>query len=221
MPKRPQDTVYTPLPIVNLIVRDILVFCCKRGDRNEYPVKSLTIVDFAAGDNRFLREVKTQIPSCHTLSFDTEPKSKDVCKKDWFSVKSLPNDCIIGFNPPFGYHGSLARRFLEHAASFRPRFLLSIVPQFHGRWHGPKGYVLLKRQTLSSTYETLYGDPVKVYVPTFYVLFGRADLVSSLSTSTKKHKFPLRRLARLDLFLRDHRHKISRNGRILYRQTGE
>jgi hypothetical protein len=35
---------------------------------------------------------------------------------------------VIGLNPPFGKDNSLARKFVEHAAAFRPRLMVLIVP---------------------------------------------------------------------------------------------
>ena len=44
---------------------------------------------------------------CDTFTFE---------KKDWMTVSELPKDCIVGFNPPFGYKGKVSREFAAHGA---------------------------------------------------------------------------------------------------------
>ena len=40
-----------------------------------------------------------------------------------------PESLVVGLNPPFGKNGSLANKFVEHAARFlQPRMIVLIVP---------------------------------------------------------------------------------------------
>ena len=44
---------------------------------------------------------------------------------------------VIGLNPPFGKHNALATMFVRHAAEFRPRVMVLIVPP---GVYVPRGY---------------------------------------------------------------------------------
>lgn len=39
-----------------------------------------------------------------------------------------PDSLVIGLNPPFGRAGTLANKFVEHAATHCPRLIVLIVP---------------------------------------------------------------------------------------------
>lgn len=58
-------------------------------------------IDFSCGSNAF-----APLLSCKTISYDISPAPNAIAQ-DWFSVSSLPEDSIIGLNPPFGYQGQV------------------------------------------------------------------------------------------------------------------
>lgn len=73
------------------------------------------IVEPSAGNGSF----SNQLPS-KTLALDLEPENELITKKDWFSFNNERNTnkiLVIG-NPPFGQQGSLAVKFINHAAKF-------------------------------------------------------------------------------------------------------
>lgn len=43
----------------------------------------------------------------------------------------------MGLNPPFGFNGSLANKFISKALEFRPKILILIVPSQTERFHLP------------------------------------------------------------------------------------
>ena len=124
--------------------------------------KSDTYVDFSAGHNDFgpLLQLRKWV------GFDLYPPStpqpsQHFRRVNWFNVKSLPKDCVIGLNPPFGKRGELALRFLVHAMSaFRPRLILAIIPR-DTQWQRPAakfGYAV------HSSFNTLVAGSV-FYIP--------------------------------------------------------
>lgn len=85
------------------------------------------LVDFSAGDDRFCRMFDMT-----TESYDISPRSHSVNKANWFEVDALCckyESLAIGLNPPFGYKGQTARKFVEHAAQFSPDIIVLIVPR--------------------------------------------------------------------------------------------
>lgn len=85
-----------------------------------------TFVDFSCGDNYFCREC---IPSVNSIGYDIMPKDDTtVTRADWLTVQHLPKNLVIGLNPPFGYQGSMAKKFVKKALSFDPYALVLILP---------------------------------------------------------------------------------------------
>lgn len=93
--------------------------------------KETTFVDFSCGNNDFVG-----LLGCKSISFDINP-IQGAITRDWLTVRDLPLDVVIGLNPPFGYQGQMARRFVEHALHFSPRYMALILPNL--RWN-PPGY---------------------------------------------------------------------------------
>lgn len=81
---------------------------------------------------------------------------------------------IIGLNPPFGYRGKSAKRFVEHACrEFRPEVLVLILPIM--RWV-PDGYVEESRRNLDS--RSFYrggtgGNGTEFEYPCIFVVYRR------------------------------------------------
>ncbi|CAM6035194.1 unnamed protein product [Sphagnum compactum] len=108
------------------------------------------VVDFCCGANDFSTQAYQELSkfgkNCEFMNFDIHPPKNDFCfhKRDWMSVRSreLPsgNRLIIGLNPPFGVHAAIANVFVQHAATFRPKLIVLIVPPETKR---PDGYELI------------------------------------------------------------------------------
>jgi hypothetical protein len=94
-------------------------------------------IEPSAGEGVFL----TRVPGA--IGYDIEPKHPSIRQADFLTV-DLPSECIVFGNPPFGRQGSLAKKFIGHAAkaasmigfilprSFvKPSMQKSFPPSFH------------------------------------------------------------------------------------------
>lgn len=95
-------------------------------------------------------------------------------KKSWFDVTAndFPpaKNYIMGFNPPYGYRGKLARDFISHCLTFglgkRCPLLVFLVPYLRG-WC-PQNYVEEGHQTEKSKDIFYYPGKKKKIIPDFY-----------------------------------------------------
>jgi hypothetical protein len=62
-----------------------------------------------------------------TAAYDLNPTRPDITRADWFSV-TVPRDCVVIGNPPFGFAASLAVKFFNHAAT-GAKAIAFIVPR--------------------------------------------------------------------------------------------
>jgi hypothetical protein len=92
-------------------------------------------IEPSAGDGSFLQV----LPKDRTISFDIEPRHKDIIQQDFLTwtpeyyeclnaVKVRLENIVVFGNPPFGLRGNLALRFINHAAKFAD-FVCFILPQ--------------------------------------------------------------------------------------------
>jgi len=108
-------------------------------------------VDTCCGENNWLKAVQDvcgsrnrSIGGVTFQAFDLFPaKNKqpgNAQVADWFTVNAAqlglvphghvqPDQLVMGLNPPFGMGNSLAAKFINHMAAFRPRLIVLIVPQ--------------------------------------------------------------------------------------------
>jgi len=119
--KKVSEQFYTTRNLVKELVGDIATHC---GDATVF-------VDCSAGDGFAGYVLKQALPSLkHIEMYDLHPNALlgadlgtefRVKKQDWFALQQLKHkpkkngSIIIGFNPPFGFRGSEARKFVEHA----------------------------------------------------------------------------------------------------------
>ncbi|KAD6454149.1 hypothetical protein E3N88_08855 [Mikania micrantha] len=97
------------------------------------------IVDFCCGSNDFSCFMKEKLDimgkRCKFKNYDliTPKNAFNFEKRDWFSVpvEALPDGSrlVMGLNPPFGVHASLANKFIDHALKFKPKLIILIVPK--------------------------------------------------------------------------------------------
>lgn len=93
-------------------------------------------VDFSAGDNRFGAALLDSGTISGYMGFDvfppaaigdsTSPQHFRVC--NWFDVQRIPDNAVIGLNPPFGNQGTLALQFIAHALTLQPVVVLLVTP---------------------------------------------------------------------------------------------
>lgn len=114
----------------------------------EYINNISSCLDFSAGNNKFNNIMKEHFDEIHNFyAFDVEPTNANVLKKDFFDVEPFHVD-LIGFNPPFGWKSSIAKKFLEHAAKFSPKYFLVILP-FNLSYIYPNQYEEIYVESLS------------------------------------------------------------------------
>jgi len=93
-----------------------------------------TTIDSSAGTNYFCKYLKSKYPNIKTISYDIDPPINcegQVHKQDFLKLsKSQTNGVtLLGFNPPFGYRGVQAKKFIEHGIKvFYPDIIFMIVP---------------------------------------------------------------------------------------------
>jgi len=143
-----------------------------------YLEKNITFVDFSCGKNEF-----APLLGCPFLAFDVSA-APNATVADWLKVSKLPNDIAIGLNPPFGYQGQIARKFIEHALKFSPRYMFLILPNM--RWQ-PPGYEIVYSKELA---EDSFYDPTtnKSYkeISTTFTIFKKS--FKSVDKPTKIHE---------------------------------
>jgi hypothetical protein len=66
-------------------------------------------IEPSAGEGVFLSRV------AGAIGYDIDPKHPAIRKADFLTV-DLPPECVVFGNPPFGRQGSLAKKFIQHAA---------------------------------------------------------------------------------------------------------
>ncbi len=128
----------------------------------QYISKDITFVDFSCGDNVF-----SSMLFCDFVAYDVFP-AKNAIQQDWFTVSELPSKVIIGLNPPFGYQGSLAKKFIEHSLQFKPEYFFLILPSM--KWF-PCGYEEIFSMDLpeDSFYDPSNGKSLKEICTTFHI----------------------------------------------------
>lgn len=83
------------------------------------------IIEPSAGDGSFSNNL--YVFEGNIISYDLYPKANNIIKADFLSVKIKKDALVIG-NPPFGFAGSLAVKFFNHAAK-EAKAIAFIVPR--------------------------------------------------------------------------------------------
>jgi len=96
---------------------------------------------------------------------------------------------IIGLNPPFGYQGATARKFVEHALLFKPKYMFLILPNL--RW-APPGYVLVYQENLANN---SFYDPItnRIHkeISTTFNIFEMSPTIPTYTIASIPQKTPL------------------------------
>lgn len=123
----PLDQYYTKPEIIAVCVDRLLL------QLSLVTLDDQIIVDASCGDDRFATMLKTQLNGFKNYSFDIDPalETLDVLIKDFNQVQSidLNHRCggILGFNPPFGYHGQTAIAYLQHFITLQHPNLIGLI----------------------------------------------------------------------------------------------
>lgn len=156
----------------------------------ESGLASPSVLDFSAGDGRFCHVLETMMELGKVYQFDINPTDEEVVRRDFFEVELEEKVDIVGFNPPFGHRGHIARRFITHAAqTLKPTLMALIVPytQFNII---PKHYKIVHEQTLTDAFykkETM--APVHINGCRLLILQRDMDFVPEVLVRPKKPVF--------------------------------
>lgn len=147
------------------ILKDVIIPVVKK-----YVNSATSLVDFSCGKNQFISLLNSSIRK--GTAYDIAPTHEGIesgaIAMDWFKVKSLPRNACIGLNPPFGYRGNIAQKFIDHALTIgRPQYLFLILPI--RKWNTP-GYVEIEKVKLPLN-AFLYLDGKEFSYPSFFHVF--------------------------------------------------
>jgi predicted RNA methylase len=123
----------------------------------------------------------------------SNPDTFSFTKKDWLSVqkKELPNDFILGFNPPFGHKAKTSRLFAKHGIMLGATiicWLSSHLSGARGRSWLPDGFIVTYREDI----------PDNAFRHNGNLFSARADFRIYIQ-DTEKHKAIVEKQKRLDL----------------------
>lgn len=144
------DKYYTPLELVKQCVKEIKQVC-----HIEY------VIDTSCGNNLFVKEMNLPYES-----YDIDPPkeyygkiSKTNFLKQIFE-KEIPENTLIGFNPPFGWRSSIAKQFVLKMLLLKPKYIALILlePTTTNKWQ-------------FTNYKTIFEKDIFCHVPCkFFVL---------------------------------------------------
>ena len=122
------------------------------------------------------------LPEEKRIGVDIEPKIDDILKSDFLSwFPSTENNICIG-NPPFGFRGHMALKFINHASKFSD-FVCFILPQtFDSNGRGSckkrvKGLNLIHSERIDSSF--FYPDGKSVVVNVVFKVWGNIIVEAS------------------------------------------
>lgn len=104
------------------VLETIAAFC------KDVLTSDMTYVDFSCGTNDFARLIQPRAVIAYDISPTKAAVQSGAITASWFDVTSVPENSVVGLNPPFGYRGNVALRFLTHAASLQPEYIVAILP---------------------------------------------------------------------------------------------
>lgn len=107
----PKDQFYTRPEVARLCV-DLLRL---------HVLEEAQWIEPSAGDGAFLSLVDTAV------GYDIEPRHPRIQRADFLTV-DLPQDCVVFGNPPFGRQATLAKQFIQHAAT-KAKWIAFILPR--------------------------------------------------------------------------------------------
>lgn len=71
--------------------------------------------------------ISSLIQGC--IAYDIKPEAAGIIEKDWLTVESLPENCCVIGNPPFGRRSELAVKFINHAFEIGAKRVAFILPR--------------------------------------------------------------------------------------------
>lgn len=104
---------------------------------------------------------------------DLAPRGDAVARRDFFRVPPVPVT-LVGFNPPFGRQGVLAKKFVRAVAEeWCPAYMAFILPRRFRGTTRVEGYELVEERPVRDFYRPETGRRRKI--PSRFVLLRRAE----------------------------------------------
>lgn len=119
-----KEQYYTPKDLAQKLIKEVEVLVPDLASR--------AIIEPAGGTGSFI-EAARAAGVTDFLSFDIEPKHRDVLKADFLSAPIPTQDAVTISNPPFGRNNSLSIPFFNKAAD-HSEFICFIVPRSWRKW---------------------------------------------------------------------------------------
>lgn len=156
---------------------DVVKDCVKIIKENISDINDMKyLIDFSCGSNKFAEEVIKEFNDIREFSveiniLENSFHKDDIIEKDWLKIKredvknKFPNikgnKTIVGFNPPFGYKGVIAKEFINHAIDIiDPEYFFLIVP-YMKMWV-PKNYEMILSLQLDE--KKVFSSPIQLGV---------------------------------------------------------
>lgn len=139
------DTIFTKSDVIESLSRNIR----ENIDKDD---TNIFFIDFSCGTNEFAEQLGFKGKSFDINETNIKYQEDRFVKEDWLSVDSIEiedgSELLIGINPPFGYKGTLAKKFILHAMDFDPKYIALILPL---RFKFPDEFVSWYKQKSNET----------------------------------------------------------------------
>ena len=119
-----KEQYYTPKDLAQKLIKEVEVLVSDLATR--------AVIEPAGGTGSFI-EAARSVGVSDFLSFDIEPKHRDVLKADFLTAPIHTQDAVTISNPPFGRNNSLSIPFFNKAAD-HSEFICFIVPRSWRKW---------------------------------------------------------------------------------------
>lgn len=187
-----KEDYYTDPKLIDVIIKKYITPIVEKGLITHF-------VDNSAGNGYLLGKLLKKFPDLNLQGFDKFDASQDffpVKKKDFLTLKKEESGkqhstekYLVGFNPPYGINGMLARKFIEKSVElYDPECVIMILP-FVCTEKKYKGLILYKHEILP---EDSFFRPngTKFSYPTFLCVFKKANINDIKSIQTIEY-FPI------------------------------
>lgn len=123
------------------------------------------------------------------IGYDIDPKHPGIQQADFLTI-DIPQDCVVYGNPPFGRQGSLAKRFIRHAALSAAviGFILPLSflkPSMQRAF--PDAFHLIESWTLPAN--AFLANGLSYHVPSVFQVWKRQDVPRALPQPVQPEGF--------------------------------
>lgn len=160
------DKFYTNEKTVDTVI-DYLVDLFKK---NKIDISYYSFLEPCAGDGAFLNGLERKLPKSKYEAYDIAPEDSRIIKMDFLDLNKEYDEHLITIgNPPFGYKGDLAAKFINKCSEFGPIVIFVLPIQF-------RRYNIQKQ--LNSNLKLIYSS--KDFPKKSFILEGKPHNVNCL-----------------------------------------